>query len=275
MNRKPLWIAALVAIALSWQTAVVASERLFTYTYEPETLPKGATEFEQWVTLRAGRDSKVGQKDYTRWEIREEIEHGFTDNYTASLYLNMQQENFRDPATKKDTSDFDFKGVSLENIYMLLNPAEHKVGLSLYLEGTCDGDEAELEQKILIGQRCGDWKWAVNFIHATEWDLHNGGTEGEFEFVMGISRQLSKQWALGIEARDKNEIPEYNEWENTAIYVGPAVHYRSERWWATLSILPQVWGENFGGGKDPDGVSGLELEGNERVNVRLVMSIDL
>src|SRR5204863_9198625 len=70
MDNRRLWVAALVGSALSWQTAV-ASERLFTYTYEPETLPKGTTEFEQWVTLRSGRDEKVGQEDYTRWELRE------------------------------------------------------------------------------------------------------------------------------------------------------------------------------------------------------------
>ena len=36
-----------------------ATERFFTYTYEPETMLKGVLEYEQWLTLRAGRNSTV------------------------------------------------------------------------------------------------------------------------------------------------------------------------------------------------------------------------
>src|SRR5438270_5207639 len=71
-----------------------ATERSFTYTYEPETMPKGGFEYEQWVTLRAGRNAAVGQQDYNRWEFRHELEYGLTDNYTLSLYFNHSLENF-------------------------------------------------------------------------------------------------------------------------------------------------------------------------------------
>src|SRR5436190_2943830 len=99
-----------------------ANERLFTYTYEPETLVKGTTEFEQWVTLRAGRNETVGQENYTKWELREELEYGVTDNYSVSLYLNHSAESFRDTATGDDVSTSHFDGVSIENRYMLFNP---------------------------------------------------------------------------------------------------------------------------------------------------------
>ena len=52
--------------------SATATERLFTYTYEPETMPQGAMEFEQWVTLQAGRTKNVGQENYNRWDIRED-----------------------------------------------------------------------------------------------------------------------------------------------------------------------------------------------------------
>src|SRR5215471_12912908 len=115
-----------------------ADERRFTYTYEPELLPKGAMEFEQWITLRTQRTSgaDVKQGNYNLWELREELEFGVTDNYSVSLYLNTAGESFRDfsqnPAV--DESDFKFEGISLENRYMVLNPAAHPVGLTLYLE---------------------------------------------------------------------------------------------------------------------------------------------
>jgi hypothetical protein len=247
-----------------------ANERFFTYTYEPETLPEGVTEYEQWITLRSGRNATVGQKNYNRWQIREELEYGVTDNYTVSLYLNQQSTTYRDPATDENVSSgLEFKGVSLENRYMLLNPAEHAVGVALYLEPTFAGDEAELEQKIIIGQRHGEWKWAFNLTHATEWEDNFHETEGELEASFGITRRLNNRWSLGLEARDHNELPEYEEWENTAVYLGPVVTFQQEKWWATLTVMPEIYGANFSG--DPDGNSHLELEGHERLNMRLIV----
>ncbi len=256
-------LAALMVITAS------ATERLFTYTYEPETMPKGGLEYEQWVTLRSGRNSAVGQDNFNLWEFREEIEYGVSDNYTLSFYLNQSQQSFQDPTTQDHFSDFRFDGVSLENKYLVLNPADHAVGLALYLEPRFAGDEAEIEEKIILGQRYGDWKWALNLTHATEWtdDLHV--TEGEVEVSFGISRQLSPRWSLGLEWRDHSELPNYEQWENTAFYVGPVIAYRQEKWWAALTIMPQVFGANFAG--NPDRNSHLELEGHERWNARLIV----
>lgn len=246
-----------------------ATERYFTYTYEPETLPQGLMEYEQWITLRAGRNAAVGQENYNKWELREELEYGVTDNYSLALYLNQSAVSFRDPATSEDHSDFNFEGVSLENRYLVLNPADHAVGLTLYLEPSYSGNEAEVEEKIILGQRVGDWKWALNLTHATEWEDNFHSTEGEVEASFGITRRLSKHWSLGLEVRDHNEIPEYETWENTAVYVGPVVTYQQEKWWATFTVMPQVYGANFSG--DPDRNPHLELEGHERWNVRLIL----
>src|SRR5437879_10123092 len=75
-----------------------ADERRFTYSYEPETLPQGGLELEQWVTLRTQRTrgGTVQQQNYNLWELREELEYGITDNYSVSLYLNTAAESFRD-----------------------------------------------------------------------------------------------------------------------------------------------------------------------------------
>lgn len=263
-----------LVIILATVIAAHANERRFTYTYEPETLTAGATEFEQWVTLGTQRSKDVGQENFNRWELRSELEYGVTDNYTASFYVNLlQATNYKDPATGDTVSDTDFKGVSLENRYMLLNPSEHPVGLTLYVEPSYDGEEAELEEKIILGQRHGDWKWALNIGNETEWELNEGGYEGIFEVDFGLARQLNPRWSVGIEFRNHNVIPEYNEWEFTAFFLGPVVTYSTEKWWATLTILPQVWGTNTAGGPDPDGVNGLELEDHERLDVRLIFGV--
>src|SRR6185436_14583558 len=117
--------AATILAAGLCLTLARADDRRFTYTYEPELLPKGAMEFEQWITLRTQRTSggDVKQGNYNLWELREELEFGVTDNYSVSLYLNTAAESFRDfsqtPAV--DESDFKFEGISIENRYMVLN----------------------------------------------------------------------------------------------------------------------------------------------------------
>src|SRR5215467_7323896 len=161
---KPFWATVIMGGMLL--PGARADERRFTYSYEPETMPQGGMEFEQWITLRTQRTKggEVKQGNYNLWEIREEFEYGLTDRYTASLYLNTAAESFRDysqdPPT--DKSSFKFKGISIENRYMVWNPAEHGVGLTLYLEPRYSGDEAEIEEKLILGQRFGEWKWAFN-----------------------------------------------------------------------------------------------------------------
>src|SRR5262249_20013473 len=135
---------------------------------------------------------EVQQGNYNLWEFREELEYGVTDNYSVSLYLNANSESFRDftQTPPEDVSSFQFKGVSIENRYMVLNPANHPVGFTLYPEPRFSGDEAEIEEKLIVGQRHGDWKWAFNLTHATEWSDNLHTLEGELEASVGLSYDL-------------------------------------------------------------------------------------
>ena len=247
----------------------MADNRIFAYTYEPETEPKGDWELEQSITSRLTRNNAVGQENYQQWQFRTEVEHGVTDCYTVGLYVNDDYEHFRDPASGKNTDVNRWSGISLENRYQLLDPVESPVGLTLYLEPTFDGQNAELEQKIILGQRHGEWKWAVNLSHATEWTGNINNYEGELELSAGLARNLSERWTLGWEMRDHNELPMYQQWENTAIFAGPTLSYHRQKWWAAVSVMPQIYGWNQSG--NPDRNTRLELEGHERFNIRLLV----
>src|SRR5262245_44920912 len=109
---------SLVVLGSLLTFSAAANERLFTYTYEPETMPKGGWEYEQWVTWRTQRTKAVDQDKFNRWEFRNSVEYGVTDNYTAEIYLNSQQESFHDPSAGVSVSDFRWKGISLENRLM-------------------------------------------------------------------------------------------------------------------------------------------------------------
>jgi hypothetical protein len=248
-----------------------ADERRFTYTYEPETPPAGMLALESWVTLGTGRNASVGQKNYNEWDLRQELEYGVNDRYAVSVYLNEQATSYQDPGTGANESSFDWKGMSLENRYNLLNPAEHAVGLTFYLEGTYSGDEAEIEEKVILGQRHGDWKWAFNLIQATEWEDNLSTREGELGASFGLARDLGSHWSVGIEVRNETLIPGYQEFESTALFLGPVVSYRREKWWAALTVMPQIYGWNRDGAAD--GNSHLELVDHEKVNIRLLFGI--
>ena len=265
MKLPQIWIPGLLAGVLC-ATSIRADERRFTYVYEPETLPAGAFELENWVTLRAGRGQAVGQENYHRWDLRQELEYGVTDWYSAAVYLNEDAQGFRDPGTGAHESAFAWTGLSLENRFNVLNPATHQIGLTLYLEGRYSGEEAALEQKIIIGQRHGNWKWAFNLGHETEWEDQLRQVEAEIAASFGLARDLGKHWALGLEFRNENILPQYRSWENSALFLGPVLSYRREKWWTALTVMPQIYGWNNRGSQD--GNSHLELNDHEKLNIR-------
>jgi hypothetical protein len=59
----------------------------------------------------------------------------------------------------------------------------------------------------------------------------------------GILRRsgISANSEFRFEFRDHNELPEYRKWENTALFLGPVISYRQEKWWAALTIAPQTY----------------------------------
>lgn len=246
----------------------MADNRIFTYTYEPETEPKGDWEFEQSITSRLTRNRAVGQEKYQLWQLSSEVEYGVADRYTASVKISDNFEHFHNSETSKNSNVNRFTGISSENRFNLLDPVENPVGLTLYLEPTWDGQNAELEQKIILGQTHGDWKWAVNLTHATEWEGNINNYEGELELSAGLARHLTSRWTLGVEMRDHNELPMYQQWENSAVYFGPTLSYHRVSWWAALSVMPQIYGWNQS--ENPDQNTHLELEGHERLNIRLL-----
>src|SRR5438309_1199434 len=94
-----------------------ADETPFGYIYTAESMPKGHWEYEQWNTVRTGKAAG----SYTAFDLRNELEYGFTDRFQASLYINssyLYTKDVPDPdnaVVKLDNqSSFDVNGVSME-----------------------------------------------------------------------------------------------------------------------------------------------------------------
>lgn len=227
---------------------VFADERFFTYVQEADVIPKGSWEFEQWVTFRKGYLEGDRAFDQYLWDFREEMEYGFTDKLSGSGYLNFQQEQIvaQQPGLA-DSSQFSFKGVSAEVKYQLLNPYTDPVGVALYFEPTYNGNEQELEYKLIFSKNLGDnWVLAANAIFEQEWEKEDGQTEREsvLEFTFGAAYRFAPNWSVGLEARyhEVFEGATLNQHLASAWFLGPNIHYGTSRWWATFTLLPQISG---------------------------------
>ncbi len=257
----------LLGAVMIFSAPAFADERYFSYSYETSVLPEGQFEFEQWVTNQNGKEDG----DFSQWVLRSEIEYGVTDKYSSALYLNW--EATRSEGTgEEDSQNTEFKGISWENVYQLLNPNLDPIGMGIYGELSTDGIDYELEGKLLLSKPVGKFMLAANAIYEAEWEREDNRTEEEatLEFTGGVAYKLSPKWSIGIEARNKSAYPggldlsgqEFQSWS-----VGPNVHYGNPKWWATFTVLPQVWGNG-------DGSAGSrQLVHEESIEVRLLVGI--
>jgi len=260
---KILLLSLVSGVMLAVPPGLMADERAFTYSYEATSvLPKGGVELEQWITSRAGKEN--GR--FVRWDLREEIEFGVTDRYTTALYLNFRNTHSDGVSSRSDTDDFEFKGISSEHKYQVLNPHLKPLGLLLYGEVTTDGEEVELEEKLVLQKLVGErWNFVFNAILEQEWEFEAGATEKELivELTAGVSYRLSPHWSVGLEARNHRILEDFDDQVANAFFLGPNIHWGTGKWWATLTVLPQVAGS-------PETDSNLELHEHERIEVRLI-----
>ncbi|MBL7662533.1 transporter [bacterium] len=244
-----------------------ADERRFTYVYESSILPVGVWELEQWVTNQNGRE----QGDYSRWDLRTEFEYGLTERLQTALYFNWQ--SVRADGVPGGESDTKFKGISSEWVYQITNPELDPLGSALYAEISTDGLDFELEGKILLSKKIDENLVAgINAIYEAEWEREDNTTEKEakLEFTAGVSYKLTAAWAVGLESRYTSAYPDgvdLSGQEYQAVSVGPNIHYGTSKWWATLTVLPQIWGDGDGA----DG--GRQLAHEEELEVRLLFGV--
>jgi hypothetical protein len=92
---------------------------------------------------------------------------------------------------------------------------------------------------------------------------------------------LRDNWFAGFEFRNHMEFVDMNlgNQEHSAFFVGPSVHYASEKYWWTLTALPQVsgWPRNLGTGADGRTIadSNDHLAQHEKFEIRLRFGIPL
>ena len=255
MNR--FLVTAAFAASSLLATEAHADENLFAYSYGSETLPKGASEAYLWATDRRGK----GVGDYNAQDYKFELEHGFSDRFQSSLYVNFVSHHIKglEPELENQDRDFAWNGLQASFKYAFTSPYKDGLGVAIYVEpgfaryGKKSGErenQISLETKLLLQKNFMQDKliWVGNITAEQEFEYEGGGeweSELEFELSSGLAYNVAPGLHLGVEGRYANAFENFpNEFERAdyALFAGPTVHYATKKWWATLSYQPQISG---------------------------------
>jgi hypothetical protein len=233
----------LTLLCLNFASSLHADERLFGFTYEADLLPKGALEYEQGMTNYNGQAEGV----FSRWQITQELEYGFSDRLSGSFYLNYNDvySSLNTPSGTQSAEAFSFDGVSTEWKYQCLSPFKDSFGLVLYLEPRYSGTELEIEPKLILQKNLGEsLVLALNLTPETEYSFTADGQSmhGE-EFLSAAASWKAGPIAAGLEVLNHRWLPNWGPETASAWFAGPALHVAQDKWWATLSLLPQLQGQ--------------------------------
>lgn len=282
MKHSVIGFAVAAAAALAG-SAASADENMFGYSYGSETLPKGKNEAYVWVTHRADK----GEGSYRATDTKFELEHGLTDRFQMSGYLNFESHKISglEPAFEDQDRPFELSGAQVSFKYALLSPYKDPIGLAIYFEpgwsriDKVSGErnrEFELETKLIAQKNFMNDQliWVGNLTYEQEFEKeredghysHGWDQEAALELTTGLSYRFAPNWFAGVEARYHSEYPDFPatvDREHYAIFLGPTLHYGGERMWFTATWLPQVKGSPHEPG------SSLHLEEHEKNEFRL------
>ena len=281
-SRTSVW-TVLVLLAVGAASAR-ADENYFGYSYGTETLPKGSWEFYNWVTWRTSK----GEGSYNALDLRQEIEYGITDRLQASLYLNERYHAIDGVGSPKDRDQFGFQGVQVSTKYAFLSPYKDLFGFALYAEPGYSRiskgsgrlqDQWSMEVKAMFQKNFLDDQLIAVLNISPEFEV--GKKKGErhwenelaFEVTSGLTYRVAPKWYVGFETRYDSTyegFPAETDRSAWAFYVGPAVHYDAERWWVTMTALPQVGGAPNNGTRS----AALNLDEYEKFELRIKTGFD-
>ena len=236
-----------------------ADENLFGWSKGSETLPKGHIDLYQFTTLRTGKADEDGS--YNAYDFETEIEYGYSDK--LQLAFSVAQNYFSGSALEDDgdgltQTGYRFGGVAAAAKYRFLSPFIDDYGMALnFSTGYNRHDETAgiVENHIFVAPTLIFQK---NFLDNTLITTASAGIdfgwgkkpaeeyskEMGLESRMGVSYRFAPGWFVGLEGRIRSEYPQFDITtnEHVVIFVGPNLHYASEKFWATLAWAYQAYG---------------------------------
>jgi hypothetical protein len=243
-----LWtLAGLLAAA----TPASADEPMFGYVNTTDLLPRGKWQLEQWATLREGD----GAGRYRAIEGRSEFDYGATDNVQLTAYLNYSHLASRltpqeaglaraSPVGRGSRTTLD--SMTGEAIWRVASPYLQPVGFAVLSDVTAGQRRPIFGFKAIAQKNFRD----DTLVLAANARLEVGEREvspatfqrlsvRRIEFSLGASYRFRPNWSGAVELRHRRRHVE-GGLQNSALFLGPSLHYGGERWFWTLSALMRV-----------------------------------
>ncbi len=252
-----------------------ADENLFGTVRGSETLPSGHVDLYQTTTLRTGKDGG----HYAGWDFDTEVEYGVSDTFQMSLEVKQHAFSISGNEELRNDDFYRFGGLEFAGKYRFNSVFKDGYGLTLRPEvGWLRYDDVGgiIQQEIFVATSL---IYQKNFLDDTLIFAANAGVEFawgkkpaeeydhevSFEGGLGLTYRFAPNWFAGVEARGRSEFPDFDlgNHEHTVVFVGPALHYASQAWWATLQYGYQVWGNGV------DEASGHTFAEESRHELRL------
>ena len=269
-----LGLAMLAASPLLFSTRdAQANPRPLPFTYPYQTLPEDSMEIEQYVDYTSARieekqdDGSIKRSWDGNYKLQTELEYGITDRLELGTYLVFKQDAAAEPTMK-------FDGVKERLRYRFAEEGELPVDVAVYLELAQFHDEFEIEEKVILAKRFGNFRAMANLW--VEQELERG--KDEFEFIynptVGLTYQVVQKLWLGVEywmrgrfeheAAEGDAVGKFNE--QTHHFLGPAVSLQFGRFWWSVGTYYRL-----------DHTKRAAMAGDEmgKVWVRSVVGIEL
>lgn len=236
------WVLALGLVGLlAFAQRAEAGERHFAFLREVPVHAPGEWEYEQFVTWKADKDT---DSDFDEFTFRHEIEVGLIENLQLGIYLGDWR--YRDGQSVSDDG-VDFISSGVELIYQLTDPTADPLGIGLYGEFLIGPEKIKIEPKLLLQKNIDNWVFAYNFVFEAEWEGEElselDERKGEFKNLFAVSYLFDTNWSFGGELVHELEWPEYEDFEDSVVYLGPNITYRRTGWYVTITPLFQVTDE--------------------------------
>lgn len=267
------FVLRIVLMALLWLSGapVLAGEGTFGWMYSLDLQPKGKAQIEQRIDMT--HRQATGRYDWDQY--RTELEYGLTDDLQIGVYLNAfslrADRNYLSSemcsGSVPCTAGFGIPGTaaagayrrsaidggSLELVWRISNPVTAPVGVGIYLEPTWGKLEDAFESRLLLQSNFLDDRLvvlanAVLDIEREKYDPAGGVIRNSMaDLLYGASYRFAPRWSAGFEGRLHTDHDGYRlqKHTQTANFIGPNLHYASERWWATAAWRHQVGGSCY------------------------------
>ncbi len=275
-----------------------ADENLFGYVKGAETLPKGSMEFYNFATLRSGK----GQGKYVAVDTLHELEYGVSDSFSidgAIKTMSIDTHGLLIDGYLPGPRKFNVhpSGIELGGKYNFLKPALDGIGFATafsleysWIDPHSGRDKNKLSANLeFLAQKYfmeGRLIWVGNIgLESTYADRSaianlpagfDWPTTPEMEIEVtvgtGLTYRFMPNWFFGVETQYQTEFETEIGQERWSVFVGPSLHYGSQKWWATLTWFPQVVGgkEMYAGQRN----TSLHLIEKTKREVRLKVGIN-